>query len=764
MKFLTNIVESISKVAVKVALAVVVLFADTFFIRAQESAERIYYRFDNATVDANYLSNTQAFANIEAFVENGSFEAFEIVSFSSPEGNYDYNFNLSTRRANALLKYLVSRYPQLNGKISVKPTAEAWEALRASVVSDTRLSESAKTAMLQIIDSNVSADAKEKKLAALQSYRYLYSNYFKTLRYAEIRFVEVAAEAPAEKTISLSKDAILFDLNSVEVDRNFGTNAQVLDNLFKVLDSCSADEIASIEILTKTSPDGTVADNDVCLKQRGQAVYDYIVARYPQLSGKISVRSAGEAWDELRNEVEADTTLSAESKSNILSIIDSPASADEKEAKLRALPEWKHLFEDIFSGLRYARVTVNTKAPAATKPEKKFVPVNKEAILFDLNSVVVDEEFSSNPEALDNIDAMLSGIDADEIENVTILAKTSPDGPVSVNNRCAKQRGQAAYDYIVKKYPELSGKITVHSAGEAWEDLRVAVESDASLSESSRSKILSIIVSPAADDQKEAKLRELPEWDHLFSEVFPGLRCAKVSVKRKERHAEPDVPVAKPAEITVEDEPLEVNDELKLDVEKVEIAPAPAVLYPRFAVSTNVVYDLAGVADGFHFTPNVSLEFPISHKWSTFIDYTFPWWVSKGNDRAWQILKWDIGSRYWINCRTPKNPMNILYGQFVGIDFGAGYYDIEPQHKGWQGEFQTVGLEYGYAWKLGRAWRLDAYVGAGWMGTHYRYYAGDSQDVHLLYQHHGKMQWFGPTKAGISVKYIFHTNDRRNGR
>ncbi len=597
MKILTSIVESISKVAVKVVLAVVVLFAETFFIRAQESAERIYYRFDNATVDANYLSNAQAFANIEALVENGSFEAFEIVSFSSPEGNYDYNFNLSTRRANALLKYLVSRYPQLNGKISVKPTAEAWEALRASVMADTRLSESAKTAMLQIIDSNVSADAKEKKLAALQSYRYLYSNYFKTLRYAEIRFVEVAAEAPA-----------------------------------------------------------------------------------------------------------------------------------------------------------------------ATKPEKKFVPVNKEAILFDLNSVVVDKEFSSNPEALDNIDAMLSGIDADEIENVTILAMTSPDGPVSVNNRCAKQRGQAAYDYIVKKYPELSGKITVHSAGEAWEDLRVAVESDASLSESSRSKILSIIVSPVTDDQKEAKLRELPEWDHLFSEVFPGLRCAKVSVKRKERHAEPDVPVAKPAEITVEDEPLEVNDELKLDVEKVEIAPAPAVLYPRFAVSTNVVYDLAGVADGFHFTPNVSLEFPISHKWSTFIDYTFPWWVNKGNDRAWQILKWDIGSRYWINCRTPKNPMNILYGQFVGIDFGAGYYDIEPQHKGWQGEFQTVGLEYGYAWKLGRAWRLDAYVGAGWMGTHYRYYAGDSQDVHLLYQHHGKMQWFGPTKAGISVKYIFHTNDRRNGR
>lgn len=638
MKFLTNIVESISKVAVKVALAVVVLFAETFFIRAQESAERIYYRFDNATVDANYLSNTQVFANIEALVENGSFEAFEIVSFSSPEGNYDYNFNLSTRRANALLKYLVSRYPQLNGKISVKPTAEAWEALRASVVSDTRLSESAKTAMLQIIDSNVSADAKEKKLAALQSYRYLYSNYFKTLRFAEIRFSNASADSSVENVVS-----------TVE---------------------------------------------------------------------SVATESSAAATDS------------------------------------------------------------SSAAQAGAAAAKAVAGSNSDNLIFGLRSASIETGAHNNAAVLASIAGMISGRNADEIASIEILSTASPEGPVAINNRYALQRGQALRDYIASEFPQLANKITVRSAGEAWEDLRVAVESDATLSDASRSQLLAIIVSPAAADEKEAKLRALPEWKHLFDEVFPGLRYARATVNFNEAPAEPAEPVAEPAEITVpsiadepaievEDEMVEATDTLKVQDEKVTVSPVAPVLptvYPRFAVSTNVVYDLYGVTDGFRFTPNISVELPLGNKWSTFAEYTFPWWLSKANDQAWQILKWDIGARRWLSRHNANDPMDILSGHFLGIDLGAGYYDIEPQHKGWQGEFQTVGLEYGYAWKLGRAWRLDAYVGAGWMGTHYRYYAGDSQDVHLLYQHHGKMQWFGPTKAGISVKYIFHTNDRRNGR
>ena len=727
MKFLTNNLVTVTKAGLKAALVVALMFGQSFFIRAQESTQRIYYRFDNAVVDPAYLSNAEAFSAIDAVFAGGHSEALEIATFSSPEGNFNYNLNLSTRRAKAIAKYLVARYPQLDGKISINPNAESWEALRAAVVGDSRLSESAKAAMLQIIDSNDSADAKEKRLSALQSWKYLYSNYFRTLRYAEIRFTGLAAEG-TDKADVAALDAILFDINSVEVDRNFGTNAQFLDNLAATIQSLGADGIDSIEIVAMASLDGSLAENELRAAKRAQAAREYIVARFPELEGKIATRT-----------------------------------------------EWKHASEDVLPGIHQASVSIKKAGkaedgvqPASVQPAKdtvkRAIPTSTEAVFFDLNSVSVDRNYGTNGEALDELISLIESRGTDEIESIEILAKTSPDGTVTVNERCAKQRGQAVYDYIVARYPELKNKVTVRSAGEAWEDLKAAVESDEELSDSSRSKILSIIVSPADPDEKEARMRELPEWEHLLNEVFPSLRNARAEVKHKEAPAEPAMPTAQPADITVDDEPIVVADTtLRLTEDVLNIAPAPAVKYPRFAVSTNLVYDLFGVTDGFRFTPNVSLEFPIGNKWSTFIDYAFPWWVTKGNNQAWQILKWDIGSRYWLSRHNAKVPMDILSGHFVGIDLGAGYYDIEPEHKGWQGEFQTVGIEYGYAWKLGQAWRLDAYVGAGWLGTHYRYYVGDSTDQHLLYRNHGKMTWLGPTKAGISIKYIFNT-ERRNGR
>ena len=106
--------------------------------------------------------------------------------------------------------------------------------------------------------------------------------------------------------------------------------------------------------------------------------------------------------------------------------------------------------------------------------------------------------------------------------------------------------------------------------------------------------------------------------------------------------------------------------------------------------------------------------------------------------------------------------MDVLRGHFLGLEFGAGYYDIEPQHQGYQGEFQMVTLEYGYAFRLAPRWRLDLCVGAGWLGTHYRYYKGTTDYVHLIYQEDGRIPWyFGPTKAGVSIKYIFTRKNRR---
>ena len=657
-----NIINNASRTALRVVFSAVLMFIASFFIRAQESTMRVYYKFDNATVYTDYLSNPEVFAQLDAVVSGAASEGFEIVTFSSPEGNFDYNYRLAQRRAESLRNWVYAKYPQLNGKVSISPNAESWVDLRSKVESDSRLSEEVRSKILVIIDSDKAADAKESALKALPEYRAMYSNYFRTLRFAEIRLAAAGINA-GENVVSGSDNAapsatgsafgstgtaassvavsnspradVIFALRSAEIDQNSYSNRAVLAAVASMLEGKSAEDVAAINIVSSASPEGPVALNNRYSVLRGQALRNYIVSAYPELAGKISVRSAGEAWDDLKSAVESDPSLSEASRSKLLSIIVSDAEADAKEAKLRALPEWKHLFEDVFPSLRYARINVSmNEAPADNT---------------DIPAIAGQGEISIEDEILTVKDSTLHLSDS----TITVPAVTPVAAPADTTQ-----------------------------------------------------------TAPA---------------DTMQTTVADTVTTATEPVQ----------------------EPTPYVDNTR----------------PIFAASTNLVYDFGGLIRPLSWTPNFALELPIGQKWSVYGEYAFPWWVTGANDQAWQILKWDIGARRWLSRHNKYDRMDVLRGHFIGIDLGAGYYDIEPRHTGYQGEFQTVSLEYGYAFRLSRAWRLDLFGGLGWLGTHYRYYEGDSTDEHLLYRHHGKMDWFGPVKAGISIKYIFHKSEEgRNGR
>ena len=376
-----NILNGISRKASKVVLSTVMMFVAAFFVRAQEASLRIYYKFDNATVFTDYLSNPVSFAKLDEIVSSSSASnGFEIVTFSSPEGNFDYNARLAARRAESLRNWVYGKYPQLNGKVSICPNAESWEDLRLKVESDSRLSSDIRSRVINIIDSDKAADAKEAALKAMPEYNALYANYFRTLRFAEIRLA-AASEVTNPKDIVASEAEIvassnaaqqhdyasartfwadvIFALRSSTIDSGSYSNRAVLAAIASMLEGKSVDDVAAINIVSSASPEGPLALNNCYSMLRGQALRDYIVSAYPELAEKISVRSAGEAWDDLKSAVESDPSLSEASRSKILSIIVSDAEVDAKEAKLRALPEWKHLFEDIFPSLRYARINVS---------------------------------------------------------------------------------------------------------------------------------------------------------------------------------------------------------------------------------------------------------------------------------------------------------------------------------------------------------------------------------------------------------------------
>ena len=378
-------------------------------------------------------------------------------------------------------------------------------------------------------------------------------------------------------------------------------------------------------------------------------------------------------------------------------------------------------------------------------------------ITFPVNKYVLDREYRYNAKAFAHLDSLLAVRGQVFVDSVIVVSKSSPEGPHSGNDALSKNRSKAIYDYVVRAYPNLASKVKISSEVESWPEFAQMVSEDPTLSSATRAQALAIIGNDATPDVKKAQLRRMKEYNYFLNYYFPALRFSAIVVVY-DRVAEAVASLPTLDDVTFEEFPW-IDTRIELPEDHIVIPALRRRIEERrpiLAVSTNLLYDFGSLAYDMAFTPNFAIEVPIGQSWSVYAEYAFPWWLVPENDRAWQILKWDIGGRWWFSRHDKSNPMDVLRGHFVGIDLSAGYYDIEPKHTGYQGEFQSVGLEYGYAFRLSPAWRLDLYAGAGWMGTHYRYYEGSSDDVHLLYQHHGRLNWLGPVKAGVSIKYIFN--------
>ena len=613
--FEVNTRKSKAAVSRRLAVVVAVLFANVFFTRAQvsDASVKVVFPFDSAVLNTNYMSNSGALATLDQIAQEAiaSNKTLDVVTYSSPEGNYTYNLRLSERRAKTISDYIRSKYQGIG--LNIVSGAESWDELRANVLTDTRLGESSRRAILDIIDSDNEPDYKEKLLKANSAYKSLYSNYFRGLRYA---IISLRIEKSAETEQQHSAEAI--PVNTTNTGSNIGSE------------------------------------------------------------------------------------------------------------------------------------------------------VGEPIVYYSLNEDFIRPDYMGNTANLREIHRILSN-PANRDKELVIEGAASPEGPISINNRLGKSRAQNLADWVIGQFPDLEGRVVIRSKGEDWEGLRVQVEKNTSFDAQAKQEILDIIDSDKTPVQKEAALKAHRAYGIVEKECFPYIRYAKFGGFQPVKEDKPEEKVEEPVLPTIENPEIQevtdstvvvpVQDSLAVDTPKVEKEDkivkeekAEDVVKPFIAVGTNLLYDLL-------ITPNFNVEVPIGKHWSVLAEYTFPWFVTPGNDRAWEMLKWDIEPRFWFKGNN-RNADKALTGMFVGLDITAGYYDIEPHHKGYQGEFNAIGVDLGYSWKLNNNWRFDVAAGVGFMGTTWRYYEASDDDVHLLYK---KTQFipfpsFVPIKAEVGLKYLFtHT-------
>lgn len=160
------------------------------------------------------------------------------------------------------------------------------------------------------------------------------------------------------------------------------------------------------------------------------------------------------------------------------------------------------------------------------------------------------------------------------------------------------------------------------------------------------------------------------------------------------------------------------------------------------AVRTNLLVPLS----------NAGLEFCIGNSWSVEADYYFPWFErEESNKDAFQMLFWGATGRYWFG--KERTDQRRLLGHSVGLGAYAGYYDIESDFAGHQGEFATVCIDYMYAVPIFRKkLHMEFNLGIGYLYSYARPYdVFETGGKAYRDGYSKKIHWVGPLKAAVSL-------------
>lgn len=171
----------------------------------------------------------------------------------------------------------------------------------------------------------------------------------------------------------------------------------------------------------------------------------------------------------------------------------------------------------------------------------------------------------------------------------------------------------------------------------------------------------------------------------------------------------------------------------------------------KLAIKTNLLYG------AYTYTPNLGLELALSKRSTLEVGGGYNWFnkdASSVNNK--KLVHWlgQMEYRYWLCSK--------FSGHFFGVHALGTQYNIaghelpllfgkdskKHRYEGWGA---GAGISYGYNFYLGKRWGLETNIGVGYARLHYDKYdcvkCGKKKATE-------NRNYFGPTKAGISLIYI----------
>lgn len=114
------------------------------------------------------------------------------------------------------------------------------------------------------------------------------------------------------------------------------------------------------------------------------------------------------------------------------------------------------------------------------------------------------------------------------LDSLVVVASCSPEGAYSLNRKLSQARSKAMLDYMREFVPEYwRDSLRTSELPENWEQLEKLVESDTSLKENGRQRILEVIRGDELPDVRERRLSKMVEYRYLREKLYPQLRSVR---------------------------------------------------------------------------------------------------------------------------------------------------------------------------------------------------------------------------------------------
>lgn len=211
-------------------------------------------------------------------------------------------------------------------------------------------------------------------------------------------------------------------------------------------------ELSAIEICGYASPESPYLHNWELADGRSKALAEYLADRYSLPKGSVTYSCVPENWVEFREMVVKSPELTEQQRTQLLELIDEPASTpeqwDRKERLLKTDPKFASLYKskilpEWFPKLRATTFAIHTR-------------------LKDLTDEQLKEVIKTTPEKMSLNQmyrvALMYPADSDEFNDVMLLAlKYYPEDMVAITNAATAAVARGEYDrakQLLEKAPE----------------------------------------------------------------------------------------------------------------------------------------------------------------------------------------------------------------------------------------------------------------------------------------------------------------------